>query len=125
MKKLVIAIDFDGTICESHWPEIGHEIPGAVQTIKRLHKHGHKIIIWTCRTGDALDKVIHWLIQHRVPYDAINANLPERIKAYKGDTRKVSADLYVDDKGLGVRKVKKSELWAFVRREVNALCMES
>jgi uncharacterized HAD superfamily protein len=124
MKTLTIAIDFDGTIAESHWPNVGNEIPGAIQTIKRLHKRGHKVIIWTCRTGEPLQHAIQWLIQHNVPYDAINQNLPEHIKRYKGDTRKVHADLYVDDKGLGMRKVKSSELWDMVRKEVNRMSIE-
>jgi histidinol phosphatase-like enzyme len=124
MKHLTIAIDFDGTIVENKWPHIGPEIPGAIQTIKRLHRHGHRIIVWTCRTGKQLEECIEWLVQHKVPFDAINANLPERIKAFGGDTRKVSADLYVDDKAIGMRKVHKREFWEYVRKEVNALSLE-
>lgn len=123
-KRLVIAIDFDGTIVESRWPDVGQPLIGAIESIKKLHKRGHKIIIWTCRTGEPLDKAMRWLIANKVPYDAINANLPERIKAYRGDTRKVSADLYVDDKSLGMRHVKPSEIWDMVRREVNRMTLE-
>jgi uncharacterized HAD superfamily protein len=125
MKHLTIAIDFDGTICDSKWPQCGEPIPGAIETIRKLHKQGHKVIIWTCRTGEPLIDAIQWLAQHRVPYDAINMNLPEKIKAFGGDTRKVSADLYVDDKGLGMRKVKGAALWTMVRREVNAMMLEA
>ena len=32
----IYAIDFDGTICESRWPEIGQEIPGVIEQLKHL-----------------------------------------------------------------------------------------
>lgn len=124
MRNLIIAIDFDGTIHDGTGFNIGNPLPGAIPTIQRLRKRGHKIIIWTCRSGKQLDEAVHWLLRHSVPYDAVNANLPERIKAFRGDTRKVSADLYVDDKGLGMRKVKPAELWDMVRKEVNRLSLE-
>ena len=38
---MTIAIDFDGTIVEHRYPEIGREIPFAIETLKRLIKDGH------------------------------------------------------------------------------------
>ena len=48
---MTIAIDFDGTIVEHRYPEIGREIPFAIETLKRLIKDGHKLILWTVREG--------------------------------------------------------------------------
>ena len=39
---MTIAVDFDGTIVEHHYPEIGPEIPFAVDTLKMLIKDRHK-----------------------------------------------------------------------------------
>lgn len=121
MKKLILAVDFDGTIAESRWPEIGDPLPGAIDTMNHLHRQGHKIIIWTCRTGLQLNECIHWLHRHNVHYDDINNNLPERIKAFGGDTRKVSADLYVDDKAVGMIGMDKRMMWYHIKRTVDTL----
>ncbi len=95
MTHLVLAVDFDDTICYSCWPSIGEPIPTAIETMQQWHTDGHRIIIWTCRTGKELEVCEQWLIANGVPYDSINANLPERVEFYGGsDARKVSADLY-------------------------------
>lgn len=98
---MIISVDFDGTICEAGcWPEIGKPVPGAHQALRELRKAGHKIIINSCRCGAAEREMIMWLAVNKYPYDAVNENLPERIEQYGGDSRKISADLYIDDKGM-------------------------
>lgn len=99
--SLVIAIDFDGTIVESDFPRIGAEIFGAGATIRRLKEKGHHITIWTCRCGDALTDAINWLLANKIPFDAVNINTPSRIRLYNSDSRKISADIYVDDRIVG------------------------
>ena len=42
---MIIAIDFDGTIVEHKYPEIGREIPFAIETLKRLQADRHKLIL--------------------------------------------------------------------------------
>lgn len=49
IRKRIIAIDFDGTIFENAWPEVGTIREDAVEVIQALHENGNKIIIWTCR----------------------------------------------------------------------------
>lgn len=99
---MIIAVDFDGTICENgHWPEIGALIPGAANALRILHSRGHKIVINSCRCGASERLMVLFLVANHIPFDAVNENLPERIAAFGGDCRKISADLYIDDKGLG------------------------
>ena len=57
---MTIAIDFDGTIVEHRYPEIGREIPFAIETLKRLIKDGHKLILWTVREGKLLQEAVDW-----------------------------------------------------------------
>jgi hypothetical protein len=77
MKKdpLIIAVDFDGTIVENDFPEIGKELPGAIRTLKDLQAVGHKIIIWTCRCEPYLSPMTAWFKEKGFTPDAVNSNL--------------------------------------------------
>lgn len=98
---MIYAIDFDGTICENRWPEIGPVIPEAAAAIRELHRMGHTIIIWTCRQGDKLAEALDWLRANDIPFDYANENDPERVSMYDNDSRKIGADVYIDDKNAG------------------------
>lgn len=98
--KAVLAIDFDLTICMSDYPELGDERPEARLYINKLVDEGHGVIINTCREGLALADAIKWLHLHGVKYHYINCNFPYLIHEYGADCRKISADMYIDDKGV-------------------------
>lgn len=100
MKKLILAIDFDGTIAELSFPEVGALRKDADTVIRQLKEDGHKIVINTCRTGRYEGMAEDFLIKNNIPYDFINSNFPELITQYKQDCRKISADIYIDDKCL-------------------------
>ena len=65
-----------------------------------IHKRtsGHKVILWTCRVGEDLEKAVNWCKEHGLEFDAINDNLPEIKKAFSTDSRKIFANLYIDDR---------------------------
>lgn len=73
-----------------------------IRALRERQKDGAKLILWTCREDAPLAEAVGWCKAHGLRFDAVNANLPERIAQYGGDSRKVSADLYLDDKALGV-----------------------
>lgn len=98
MKTKIIAVDFDGTLCQNAWPEIGEPIKPVIDHIKYAQFTGAKIILWTCRTGEKLEAAVAWCRDHRLIFDAVNENLPEIVKAFGGDCRKIYADEYIDDK---------------------------
>lgn len=93
---MIIAIDFDGTIVEDHFPGIGNMMPKADECINALREAGHYVIINTCRNGESLINAINWLLQMGIGFDRVNDNHPEGTQKY-GKTRKVYADVYIDD----------------------------
>lgn len=106
--RAILAIDFDDTICESDYPDTGMQRHGAAKYINKLVDEGYGVIINTCREGIPLAKAIKWLEKNDVPYHFVNCNFPEVIQMYSADCRKMSADIYIDDKCLmGLPKWKK------------------
>ncbi len=100
MKK-ILAIDFDGTIVEDRFPGIGKMIPGAKSVINSFYEEGNTVIIWTSRTGADLESAIAWLNDNGIKYHYINESCPDNVAQFGGtDTRKIFADIYIDDKGL-------------------------
>lgn len=95
---MVIAIDFDGTLCESSWPEIGEPRWPVIDAAVQRQKAGDKLILWTCREGQLLGEAVIWCANHGLRFDAVNDNLPERIAEYGNNPRKISADEYWDDR---------------------------
>ena len=76
LTNMIIAVDFDGTIVEHRYPEIGREIPFAVETLKKLIEDRHQLILWSVREGRLLDEAVDWC-------------------------RKLKADLFIDDRNVG------------------------
>lgn len=99
MRK-AIAIDFDGCLCEWAWPEIGAPHMEVINAAIREKENGVALILWTCRVGGLLESAVEWCSSYGLEFDAVNANLPERIAAYQNDCRKVNADEYWDDRAV-------------------------
>lgn len=95
----IIAVDFDGTLCQSAYPAIGAPIPYAIQYITRAKAAGNILILHTCRNGKYLDAALAWCAARGITFDYVNENTPENIARY-GDTRKIYADLYFDTNSL-------------------------
>lgn len=97
----IIAIDFDGTIVEDRFPEIGNVKPGAKEVLTKLYKEGYYLILWTCRTDLRLAQAVKFLAENGIKFHQFNNSCPVNVEQFSGiDTRKVYADLYIDDKGL-------------------------
>lgn len=104
MKKLIIAIDFDGTIVEDCYPEIGKPICQAFDAILHFKACGYKLILWTCRENtperNYLNEAVAFCAARGVVFDAVNENTPDNPYNLLGKSRKVYADRYIDDKAL-------------------------
>ena len=96
-----IAVDFDGTIVEHRYPQIGEEKLFAFETLKQLQKLGHQLILWTFRYGKELDEAIEYCKKKGIEFYAVNKSYPE--EEYEPDicSRKIDADIFIDDRNVG------------------------
>lgn len=95
---MIIAVDFDGTLCEDAYPGIGKANNYLIYALKGRQALGDKLILWTCRAGEKLDEAIEWCTEHGLRFDAVNDNLPEVVELYGNNSRKITADVYLDDR---------------------------
>ena len=95
-----IAVDFDGTIVEHDYPKIGKENLFAFRTLKELEKQGARLILWTFRAGKELEEAVEYCKNNGIEFYAINKNYPEEVMD-ETVSRKIDADIYIDDKNLG------------------------
>lgn len=97
---LIIAVDFDGTIVEDAYPQIGSPKIFAFETLKELNKDGHRLILWTYRYGRKLDEAVEFCSKNGVEFYAVNKNYPE--ENFEGKvSRKINADIFIDDRNIG------------------------
>lgn len=97
---MIIAVDFDGTIVRHRYPEIGDEIPFAIETLKLLQQKGHQLILWTYRSGKELDKAVAYCKNNGIEFYAINKSYPEEVLS-GNISRKINADIFIDDRNIG------------------------
>lgn len=100
MNYRIIAVDFDGTLCYSNWPDLGEPNRPLIEYLKHWKSGGNKLILWTCRAGAALENALRWCSDQDLEFDAVNDNLPEIIALYGNNSRKISCDYYIDDRML-------------------------
>lgn len=98
---MTIAVDFDGTIVEHRYPEIGREIPFAIETLKMLSKEGHRLILWSVREGHLLDEAVAWCRERGLEFYAVNKDFPEESTKHDNYSRKLKVELFIDDRNVG------------------------
>lgn len=96
----LIAVDFDGTLCEDCYPEIGSANIGLIALLRAVQRRGARLILWTCRSGERLEEAVEWCREQGLVFDAVNRNVQETLEKYGTDSRKITADLYVDDRAV-------------------------
>ena len=100
-KHLIIAIDFDGTIVEDAYPNIGKPMIFAFETMKKLQSEGHRLILWTYRNDKKLQEAVDFCKQQGLEFYAINKSYTE--EEFDGNiSRKINATFFVDDRNIGV-----------------------
>jgi len=97
----IIAVDFDGTIVEDQYPNIGKPLLFAFDTLKRLQSDGHRLILWTYRSGSKLTEAVEFCRKNGIEFYAVNCNYPEEEFNPGEQSRKIHADLFVDDRIVG------------------------
>lgn len=94
----ILAVDFDGTLVEDKYPLIGGINKPVWDAVIAAKDAGCRIILWTCRAEEMLYAATAFCADNGLHPDEVNRNIPEVIAMYGGDTRKVFADLYIDDR---------------------------
>ena len=98
-KLLTIAVDFDGTLVENRYPEIGKPILFAFETLKKLQQEGHQIILWTYRSGRKLQEAVEFCESKGIKFYAVNKSYPEE-EYDQTLSRKILADFFIDDRNI-------------------------
>ena len=98
---MTIAVDFDGTIVEHRYPEIGREIPFAIETLKMLTREGHRLILWSVREGKLLDEAVEWCRERGLEFYAVNKDYPEESTEDRNYSRKLKVGMFIDDRNVG------------------------
>lgn len=99
----MIAVDFDGTIVEDEYPNIGKPLIFAFETLKKLQDQGHRLVLWTYRHGKALDEAVEFCKKNGIVFYAVNKSFPEEEFDPKY-SRKINADIFIDDRNIGGMK---------------------
>lgn len=105
---MIIAVDFDGTLVRHDYPRIGGEAPNAFKVLRKLQDGGHKLILLTMRCGKELQDALAFCADRGVKFWAVNEN-PEQSEWTS--SRKVYAQLYIDDLAIGVPKIGDTVDW--------------
>lgn len=98
MLPFIIAVDFDGTIVEDSYPQIGEVNAELVYDLIEARELGNKVVLWTCRTGKYLEDAVELCKKLGLEFDSVNRNIDEVQEMFGHDTRKVYANVYIDDK---------------------------
>lgn len=105
----IYAVDFDGTLCENKYPEIGEPKEKIINFCIRAREEGHKLILWTCRGGERLQEAIKWCNERGVFFHAVNENLPDEVVKWNNDPRKVGATYFIDDRNISISEIEAIE----------------
>lgn len=95
---MIIAVDFDGTIVEHKYPNLGKPVPGAIKVLRVFNQLNFKVILWTMRSGKELQDAADYLIDNGIELWGINEN-PEQ-KTWTTSPKQY-AQIYIDDAALG------------------------
>lgn len=97
---MVIAVDFDGTIVQDRYPEIGKPMLFAFETLKELQKRRHQLVLWTYRSGIRLEEAVEFCKKNGIEFYAVNCSYPDEPWDAR-QSRKINADLFIDDRNVG------------------------
>ena len=98
---MIFAVDFDGTLVEHKFPEMGEPNVRLINKLKKLKRQGHSLVLWTCREGEYLTEAVNFCRAFNLIFDSVNDNVPDApYKNFENPSRKIFADLYIDDKAI-------------------------
>ena len=128
---MYICVDFDGTIVDHRFPEIGKPVPGAIKWMKRIHHAGGKLILYTMRSdgelmGNLLSDAVNYVKSEGVELFGINNNPTQKSWT---SSPKVYGEIYIDDAAFGCPLIKPRGFarpcvdWKIVGPQVEHICL--
>ena len=122
---MIIAVDFDGVLCDNDFPGIGLPKYEVISLVRQLIDLEQEVILWTSRTDAELESAVKWCGDYGLHFCAVNENAPSNIAKYRekypNGTRKVFADVYVDDHSLGYVTNRKADTTKSIIAQLSAL----
>lgn len=101
---MIIAVDFDGVLCENKFPEIGTPKYEVISLVRQLIDKGNEVVLWTTRNGEELAKAVEWSADYGLHFCNVNGPAPSNEEKYRDkyptQSRKIYADVYIDDHNL-------------------------
>lgn len=101
MRSYIIAVDFDGTVVDDGYPKIGKPKLFAFETLKQLAAQGHRLVLWTYRSGKELEEAVEFCRENGIEFYAVNSSFEGEIFDQEKQSRKINADIFIDDRNLG------------------------
>lgn len=101
MNSKIIAVDFDGTIVDDKYPGIGKPKLFAFETLKKLQEDGYRLVLWTYRYGEKLHDAVAFCRENGIEFYAVNSSFEGEEFDLETQSRKIHADLFIDDRNLG------------------------
>lgn len=101
---MIVAVDFDGVLCYNQFPEIGPPNYDVISLVREIIDNGHEVVLWTTRNGAELEAAVKWCEDRGLHFCAVNNPAPSNHEEYKDryptPSRKIYADIYIDDHNL-------------------------
>lgn len=97
---MIIAIDFDGTLVDHRYPDIGPEVPGAFSALKEMKERGHQLMLWTMRSGPELREAFQYCKSNGIDFTSEWTNQNPEQYSWT-NSNKQYANIYIDDAALG------------------------
>ena len=111
-RKTIIAVDFDGTLCEHKYPDIGPPHTNIITRLKQMKAAGFALILWTCREGKDLEDAIEWCKGFGLEFDRVNEGPYPDMPDTTACGRKIYADYYLDDRNITIWQfLNDPEVW--------------
>ena len=100
---MYICIDFDGTLVDHRYPEIGQPAPDAFAWLKRFQRYGARLILFTMRSdgpryGTLLTDAVTFVEGQGIKLFGVNRN-PDQDEWTSSP--KAYAEIYIDDSAFG------------------------
>ncbi len=128
---MYICVDFDGTVVDHRYPAVGEPVPGAITWLKRLQRHGARIILYTMRSdskenGEMLSDAVRYMESNGIALYGVNRN-PDQDSWTTSP--KAYGDIYIDDSAFGCPLTKPKGFarpcvdWKKIGPEVEHMCL--